>query len=431
MKKKSSFYYLSLITSCGIGALLVVWALLFLSALFMIVRNASQPELFEGKKPLNILVLGVDKVSDNDGNRSDTLLLISLNFKVNSALIISIPRDLIVKYGRNDENHGKINAIYKKEGINALERIIDKMLNIQINKYVVVDYRSFKAIVDVVGPLTVTVEEVMKYDDTKQNLHIDFKPGVYEMNAEDILRYVRFRKDKFGDLGRINRQRKIMNLILAKVKKNGMHTSDLHLIYKRIKPLISTDISFLNIYKIYEWYKTQTVKLYSMEVPYTFHKKDIFPDTNRIKNITLSIKEGKEYISPRDVKITILNNNSPNFKSFEYILGSIWKKVGFDTNVIGTYIHSSDRSPLLKKRFKDPIKPGGNYIISLTQDISKKELLEEYLKNLHKTHHFVFINCNTFEGKNAYIELIYTLTKARYYMPFKGDFIILIGRSNI
>ncbi len=431
MEKRNHFGYLSLITSCGIGALLIVWALLFLSSLFLIVRNASQVEFFEGKRPLNILVLGTDRVNDSDGNRTDTLLLISLNFKTNSVLIISIPRDLIVKYSDDEGDHGKINAIYKERGIDALEDTINRMLAIRISNYAVIDYSAFETIVDEIGPLTVSVEKEMKYDDTKQNLHIDFKPGVYEMNGEDVLKYVRFRNDRLGDLGRINRQRKVINLILSKIKKDGMHISTLHHMYKKIKPLISTDLGFLSIYKIYEWYKAKNVSLYSMEVPYVFHGKDIFPDMRRMKYITLSIRDGKEHVLPEDVKVTILNNNSPKYKGFEHVLGSIWKNAGFDVNVIGTYIHSSKEKLPLKENFETLIKPKGNYVISLTQDISKKELLKEYLKKLHRTHHFVFINADSFNGIDAYIELMYILTKARYYTPFKGDFIVLIGGRNI
>ena len=50
----------------------------------------------------------------------------------------------------------------------------------------------------------------MYYEDPYANLVIDIKHGYQHMDGETAGKYVRFRKDELGDIGRVQRQQKFM-----------------------------------------------------------------------------------------------------------------------------------------------------------------------------------------------------------------------------
>ena len=92
------------------------------------------------------------------------------------------------------------------------------LTGVPVNYYLVLNYASFPKIVDAIGGVDIDVPRRMQYTDRAQNLHIDFAPGKRHMNGADGLKYVRFRHDSLGDIGRIKRQQEFAKAFLDKVK---------------------------------------------------------------------------------------------------------------------------------------------------------------------------------------------------------------------
>ncbi len=162
---------------------------------------------------LNILVLGIDQVEAV--NRSDTIILARIDIDRKTASVMSIPRDTRVAikgYG-----YQKVNHAYAYGGISLLKDTIVNLTGVPVNYYLTLNYSTFPKVIDAVGGVDVYIEKSMKYIDNAQNLYIDFSPGRYHMNGEDALKYVRYRMDAMGDIGRMKRQQDFAKTFLKKV----------------------------------------------------------------------------------------------------------------------------------------------------------------------------------------------------------------------
>ena len=164
---------------------------------------------------VNVLVLGVDEVEAV--HRSDTVILARVDIDRKTASIMSIPRDTRVSIkGRKQPQ--KLNHAYAFGGIELLRDTVINLTGVPVNYYLVLNYASFPKIVDAIGGVDIDVPRRMQYTDRAQNLHIDFAPGKRRMNGADGLKYVRFRHDSLGDIGRMKRQQEFARAFLDKVK---------------------------------------------------------------------------------------------------------------------------------------------------------------------------------------------------------------------
>jgi LCP family protein required for cell wall assembly len=171
----------------------------------------------------NFILLGVDFV--DNAIHSDTIILLSYNHKSKIFDFISIPRDSYVdipelKYKKITEVYAYFyqkskNKLTAARNLSSVieEKFFDK--SIEIPYYIVVDYNGFKEIIDTIGKIKIFVSEPMDYDDYAGGLHIHFSPGIYHMNGEEVLKYVRYRDEK-GDIGRIERQQQFVKSFLEK-----------------------------------------------------------------------------------------------------------------------------------------------------------------------------------------------------------------------
>lgn len=163
---------------------------------------------------LNVLVLGIDDVEKV--RRSDTIILARVDIDRRKATVMSIPRDTRVTI-KGHKQPQKINHAYAFGGVELLRDTVVNLTGVPVNYYLVLNYASFPKIVDAVGGVDIDVAKRMKYEDKAQGLSIDFQPGLKHMNGEDALKYVRFRMDAMGDMGRMKRQLEFAQAFLNKL----------------------------------------------------------------------------------------------------------------------------------------------------------------------------------------------------------------------
>jgi LCP family protein required for cell wall assembly len=164
---------------------------------------------------INILILGEDNVQGS--RRSDTILLAALDIDNENIRVLSIPRDTRVHIPRH--GYQKINHAYAY-GKEALVRsTLQKFLGIPVHYYAKIDYDNFPRLVDAVGGVEVYVGKAMRYTDRRGRLDINIPAGRQTMNGETALKYVRFRHDAKGDIGRVQRQQQFMKALIHKIYK--------------------------------------------------------------------------------------------------------------------------------------------------------------------------------------------------------------------
>lgn len=202
-------------------------------------EKAKNETLLHAKK--NIVVLGVDQRSGDTG-RSDTLFVLMLDTSKNQASLLSIPRDTLVKI----PGHGwdKINHAYAFGGYGLTMSTVSRLLGLQIDDYVIVDFQGFVKLVDAIGGVDIDVEKRMQYQDPydgETGLVINLQPGRQHMDGMTAIQYVRYR-DEEGDIGRIMRQQKFMKAVFAKLRTMNLLTTAPE-IAKILFNTVETDLS--------------------------------------------------------------------------------------------------------------------------------------------------------------------------------------------
>ncbi len=216
------------------------------------------------KKPISILMMGVDQRGEDQG-RSDSLMLFTLNPKTKSMKIISIPRDSyteIVGKGKKD----KINHAYAFGGIDMAVKTVENFLNVPVDHYIEVNMDGFKDIVDAVGGVDVNNDLDFNYEG------IHFEKGNIHLDGTKALHYSRMRKlDPRGDFGRQMRQRQVIQGVI----KQGASVSSLASygdVLKAIEKNVKTSLTQDQMFEIQKNYKDCMQKSEEIQIPGDGHK---------------------------------------------------------------------------------------------------------------------------------------------------------------
>ena len=216
------------------------------------ISNEKEPE----NKTINFLLLGVDERSGDVG-RSDTIMMLSANLATKRIGLVSVPRDSrvdMIKYGSTKVNHA-----YAYGGITLAKQTIEKLLNVKADHYFVINFSAFKKIINLLGGVDLDVEKNMYYRDDydgENGLVIDLQKGQQHLDAEKAIEYVRYR-DEEGDIGRVKRQQKFLNAVLAKFTSPSTILK-IPSIIKEVRNSIQTDMSFADMVEYLSFLKNGT-----------------------------------------------------------------------------------------------------------------------------------------------------------------------------
>ncbi|WP_125573688.1 LCP family protein [Levilactobacillus huananensis] len=178
-------------------------------------RNVD--DQLKNKKPISILLMGTDTgaLGRTFAGRTDSMMVVTINPKTDKTTITSIPRDTALTIpGYESYGLSKINAAYAYGKSKTAITSVQKMLNVPIDFYAIINMGGMKKIIDEVGGVTLTPTLSFSYGG------YTFEKGVEtHMNGKKALAYSRMRDDDpQGDYGRQTRQRKV---IMALLRKSG------------------------------------------------------------------------------------------------------------------------------------------------------------------------------------------------------------------
>lgn len=204
--------------------------------------------LYSSKNVLNVLLVGLDsRDALENGGRSDSLILVSLNKKTKKINMTSFFRDTwcYMNIGGEDR-YAKLNSSYFYGGPTALIDTIERNFKIDIDYYVAVDFSSFVDIIDALGGITVEVQEYEANYINRTTKHtIESGPAV-TLNGEEALVFARIRKsDSDSDVSRTRRQRQVIeSFIKSAVNASLSQLNDaLDMLFKYVK----TDLTKMQI----------------------------------------------------------------------------------------------------------------------------------------------------------------------------------------
>ncbi len=159
---------------------------------------------------VNILVAGnsADDTGHDGAQLTDSIMVLSLNTNDNTALMLSIPRDMWVNipgYG-----HSKINAAYVYGGMSLLKKVVENTTGLNIHYTALVNYSAFRDLVNAVGGITITIKSGdprgiydPSLDYTTRNCCAlaKYPNGPVTLNGKQALNLARARGDAYGSYG--------------------------------------------------------------------------------------------------------------------------------------------------------------------------------------------------------------------------------------
>jgi len=273
----------------------------------------------------NILVMGVDSATNEEnpfkGNRSDTMLLVSVAPYGKNINVISIPRDSKVYIaGRNKTD--KINHAFALGGVKLAQKTVEETFGVKIHNYLAISNAGVIKAIDILGGLPIYIEKNMKYDDYTAKLHINLKQGHHVLTGKQVEGYLRFRHDSFGDIGRIRRQQWFFNALLSHLKDPSVIVK-LPELLKVMPDYIQTDLSAYDLTKYLGMAKNaDSSAIQIATVPGAPSTKGIIsywiiePEKTQ-ELINKMVYRNKTHIDSKDLSIGILYANSRLDKATE------------------------------------------------------------------------------------------------------------------
>ncbi|MBM5796888.1 MAG: LytR family transcriptional regulator [Cyanobacteria bacterium K_Offshore_0m_m2_072] len=185
-----------------------------------------------------ILVLGSDKVSGS------TDVMFTVQIKDGKTLLTQVPRDTFVE----SSHYGilKANALYAFGGLEAIRQDLPPLVGGPVDSYLKVNLRAVQRVAEALGGVEVDVPKRMVYVDNSQGLYIDLYPGRQVLKGEQLEGFLRFRHDELGDLGRMERQKLVLNQIFRQLA-NPTSLAQLPQLLKIAGDDIKTDLSVLEL----------------------------------------------------------------------------------------------------------------------------------------------------------------------------------------
>ncbi|MFE9612703.1 LCP family protein [Streptomyces sp. NPDC006012] len=327
-------------SALGLAALVLLgsgggWALYTRLNGNMTADEAAAAELarYERERPTalvhgaqNILLIGSDtRAGDDNGTygrdsgtaRSDTMILLHLAADRRSATAVSLPRDLMVDVpsclradgGRSRPALTMLNYAFETGGSACAVRTVEKLTDIRIDHYAVVDFSGFKKMVDAVDGVEVCLRKPV--DDKAAKLKLP--AGRVPLDGEQALGFVRARKTlgDGSDTDRMQRQQQFLAALVDKARSNDilLNPVKLYPLLDAATSSLTTDPELASLRGLYQLVRglrnIPTEHVQFMTVP-----RNSYPyDTNRDQLV--QPEAGKLFAQLRSDKPVTTTKNNP------------------------------------------------------------------------------------------------------------------------
>ena len=208
----------------------------------------------------NVLLIGNDSREAGADGRSDAMILLSISNETKTIHLTSLLRDMYVDIPGYDGN--RLNAAYAYGGPKLLMETIEENFDIEVNRYILVNFQAFAKLIDAVGgvELDVTNEEVqyinaylveyniLEGNEAGTNYLDESLSGTVHLNGPQALAYCRNRY--LGtDFGRTERQRKVLSAAIRNAPK-ALLKDPLEMM-NDILPMLTTNLTQAEIGKLF------------------------------------------------------------------------------------------------------------------------------------------------------------------------------------
>lgn len=217
--------------------------------------NISSEVETTGTGYLNVALFGLDTRAGNveEGERSDTIIIASMNRETKEVKLCSVYRDTLMQL--SDGSYNKANSGYAIGGPEEAVAMLNKNLDMDIQHYVTVDFNALVDVIDALGgvELDLTEEEVYWTNGyCTETSRVTGKittelttPGLQTLDGVQATSYCRIRYTTGDDFKRAERQRTVLEQIVKKAQRADIST--INKIIDKVFPKVSTNFSLTEI----------------------------------------------------------------------------------------------------------------------------------------------------------------------------------------
>ena len=235
-----------------------------------------------------------DKNTALGGENSDTIIIASVNNDTKDVKLVSVYRDTLLNLG--NDTYSKANAAYAYGEAEQAITMLNTNLDLNISEYATVNFNALTTIIDDLGGLDMdmsyaeivhmnnycveTSEETGK-DYTTIELpdrpdDIEAVQYHYHMNGVQATSYCRIRYTASLDMGRTERQRRVIQMIVSKAKSAGL--GKIFKIMDDVFPMVTTSMT-----------KDEILQLLPTLIGYSVDDTTGFPSSFKFSNVKGSI----------------------------------------------------------------------------------------------------------------------------------------------
>ena len=211
---------------------------------------------------LTVLLLGSDYRPAHPGNRTDAMMVVSVDPTTGRSAAFSVPRDVVDFPLPERGTYGpRVNGLYQylqsktNRGAANTMKAFGRAFDIEIDNYVFIGFFGVDKLISAVGGVDVHLKKSYYDPYYWVNGHRrgwGLPAGKSHLNAENALIFARSRKGD-SDFGRVRRQQLLVQAAFAKVRKRGL--DDLPKLIKAAKDSVRTDLPLDRATDLFKLYK--------------------------------------------------------------------------------------------------------------------------------------------------------------------------------
>ena len=243
-------------------------------------------------------LFGLDHRSKNEKlntENSDTIIIASINNDTKAVKLVSVYRDTLLNV--KDDTYSKANSAYSLGGPTNAVSMLNTNLDLNITDYVAIDFNALVTVVDCLGGLDIPLSyaEIVHMNnycvETSEETGKSYTPvelpdpkpedeeaivDTYHLNGVQATSYCRIRYTASLDMGRTERQRRVIQMIVDKAKKAGLST--IFDIMDQVFPMVKTSVS-----------KTEILKMIPAMIGYSIDETTGFPNDYKFAQVKGSV----------------------------------------------------------------------------------------------------------------------------------------------
>ena len=235
-----------------------------------------------------------DKNTALGGENSDTIIIASVNNDTKDVKLVSVYRDTLLNLG--NDTYSKANAAYAYGEAEQAITMLNTNLDLNISEYATVNFNALTTIIDDLGGLDMDMSyaEIVHMNnycvETSEETGKDYTPIElpdrpddieavqyhYHLNGVQATSYCRIRYTASLDMGRTERQRRVIQMIVSKAKSAGL--GNIFKIMDDVFPMVTTSMT-----------KDEILQLLPTLIGYSVDDTTGFPSSFKFSNVKGSI----------------------------------------------------------------------------------------------------------------------------------------------